>query len=59
MTKDGSQVITRFAAEELMVADLRYHTATGRCPREPVPPEQSPERLARWDRRGPLIDQRA
>ena len=29
VTKDGPEVITRFPAEELMVAGLRYHTATG------------------------------
>ena len=29
VTKSGPEVITRFPAEELMVAGLRYHTATG------------------------------
>lgn len=29
VTKDGVEVITRFPAEQLMVAGLRYHTATG------------------------------
>ena len=29
VTKNGPEVITRFPAEELMVAGLRYHTATG------------------------------
>ncbi|MCI0859829.1 MAG: aminopeptidase P family protein, partial [Chloroflexi bacterium] len=29
LTKDGPEVITRFPAEELVVAGLRYHTATG------------------------------
>ena len=29
VTKDGPEVITRFPAEELMVAGLRYHTVTG------------------------------
>ena len=29
VTKDGPEVITRFPAEELMVAGLRYHTASG------------------------------
>ncbi len=32
VTKDGPQVITRFPAEELVVAGLRYHTATGPLP---------------------------
>ena len=29
VTKDGPEVITRFPAEELMVAGLRYHTVSG------------------------------
>lgn len=29
VTKNGPEVITRFPAEQLMVAGLRYHTATG------------------------------
>lgn len=29
VTKDGCEVITRFPAEELMVAGVRYYTATG------------------------------
>jgi Xaa-Pro aminopeptidase len=32
VTKDGAEVITRFPAEELIVAGLRYHTATGPLP---------------------------
>ena len=32
LTKDGPEVITRFPAEELVVAGLRYHTATGPLP---------------------------
>ncbi len=32
VTKDGTEVITRFPAEELMVAGLRYHTANGPLP---------------------------
>ena len=32
VTKDGTEVITRFPAEELMVAGLRYYTATGPLP---------------------------
>jgi len=32
VTKDGAEVITRFPAEELMVAGLRYHTAVGPLP---------------------------
>lgn len=29
VTKDGPEVITRFPAEDLMVAGLRYHTVSG------------------------------
>jgi len=29
VTKDGCEVITRFPAEELLVAGVRYYTATG------------------------------
>ncbi len=29
VTKDGPQVITRYPAEELIVAGRRYHAATG------------------------------
>jgi hypothetical protein len=32
VTKDGVEVITRFPAEELMVAGKRYFTATGWLP---------------------------
>ncbi len=32
VTKDGVEVITRFPADQLMVAGLRYHTATGPLP---------------------------
>ncbi|MCH7475265.1 MAG: DUF1565 domain-containing protein [Gemmatimonadetes bacterium] len=32
VTKDGVEVITRFPAEQLMVAGLRYHTASGPLP---------------------------
>ena len=32
LTKDGPEVITRFPAEELVVAGLRYHTVTGPLP---------------------------
>ena len=32
VTKDGTEVITRFPAEELMVAGPRYHAATGPLP---------------------------
>ncbi|HEY6540577.1 MAG TPA: Xaa-Pro peptidase family protein [Ktedonobacteraceae bacterium] len=32
VTKDGCEVITRFPAEELMVAGVRYYTATGPLP---------------------------
>lgn len=32
VTKDGTEVITRFPAEELMVAGLRYYTAKGPLP---------------------------
>lgn len=32
VTKDGSEVITRFPAEELIVAGSRYYTATGPLP---------------------------
>jgi Xaa-Pro aminopeptidase len=32
VTKDGSEVITRFPAEELLVAGSRYYTATGPLP---------------------------
>lgn len=32
VTKDGAEVITRFPAEELIVAGLRYHAATGPLP---------------------------
>ena len=34
VTKDGVEVITRFPAEELMVAGLRYFTASGPLPTE-------------------------
>ena len=34
VTKDGCEVITRFPAEELMVAGPQYHTALGPLPRE-------------------------
>ena len=29
VTKDGCEIMTRFPAEELMVAGVRYYTATG------------------------------
>jgi hypothetical protein len=29
VTKDGCEVITRFPAEELLIAGVRYYTATG------------------------------
>ncbi len=32
VTKDGCEVITRFPAEELLVAGVRYYTATGPLP---------------------------
>ena len=32
VTKDGCEVITRFPAEELMVAGVKYYTATGPLP---------------------------
>src|SRR5216684_2885096 len=32
VTKDGCEVITRFPAEELMIAGVRYYTATGPLP---------------------------
>ena len=32
LTKDGPEVITRFPAEKLIVAGLRYHTAAGPLP---------------------------
>ena len=32
VTKDGCQVMTRFPAEELMVAGVKYYTATGPLP---------------------------
>ena len=32
MTKDGCEVITRFPAEELLVAGVRYYTTTGPLP---------------------------
>jgi Xaa-Pro aminopeptidase len=32
VTKDGCEVITRFPAEQLLVAGARYHTATGPLP---------------------------
>jgi len=32
VTKDGCEVITRFPAEDLMVAGVRYYTATGPLP---------------------------
>jgi len=32
VTKDGCEIITRFPAEELLVAGVRYYTATGPLP---------------------------
>ncbi len=32
VTKDGAEIITRFPAEELLVAGRRYHTAGGSLP---------------------------
>ena len=32
VTKDGCEVITRFPAEQLLVAGARYYTATGPLP---------------------------
>src|SRR6266705_1364780 len=32
VTKDGCEVITRFPAEELLIAGIRYYTATGPLP---------------------------
>jgi hypothetical protein len=32
VTKDGCEVITRFPAEELLVAGVRYYTASGPLP---------------------------
>ena len=32
VTKDGCEIITRFPAEELLVAGIRYYTATGPLP---------------------------
>ena len=32
VTKDGCEVITRFPAEELLIAGVRYYTATGPLP---------------------------
>jgi hypothetical protein len=32
VTKDGCQVMTRFPAEDLMVAGVKYYTATGPLP---------------------------
>jgi hypothetical protein len=32
VTKTGCEIITRFPAEELLVAGHRYHTATGPLP---------------------------
>jgi len=31
LTKDGAEIITRFPAEELLVAGKRYHTRVVRC----------------------------
>jgi Xaa-Pro aminopeptidase len=38
VTKDGCEIITRFPAEELIVAGARYYTATG-----PLPPTRETE----------------
>ncbi len=32
VTKDGAEIITRFPAEELLVAGKRYYTASGLLP---------------------------
>ena len=32
VTADGCEVITKFPAEELLVAGRRYHAAEARCP---------------------------
>ena len=32
VTKDGAEIITRFPAEELLVAGQRYHTTGGSLP---------------------------
>jgi hypothetical protein len=34
VTEDGCQVITKFPAEELLVAGRRYHTVSGPLPLE-------------------------
>jgi len=47
VTKDGCEVITRFPAEELMVAGVHYYTATG--PLSPTRETESHKNLAYGD----------
>jgi Xaa-Pro aminopeptidase len=50
VTRDGCEVITRFPAEELLVAGTRYYTATG--PLSPTRETQSNRNNARYNGHG-------